>query len=79
MKIEIITAQDLEAVVLPLVELLNNDYATGELEEYLIPLLGRFGEIEINDHEVSIELPDNIVDNERAMRAVATLLLRLAL
>ena len=66
--------QSLDEVVPPLVDLFNSKYATDELEEYLVPMPGRFGAFEYDDDETAIECPNNINDHERAMRAVATLL-----
>lgn len=67
-----------DELVNPLLELLNDQYCVNPGEEYLIPPFGQFGALEQNDNEISIELPDAILSNQLATRAIATLLERSA-
>ncbi len=73
MKNETITTDDLIAQLL---EVLNDKYRVEPLEEYEIPPFGQFGSLEQNPNEIAIELPDGIVGNQAATRAIKTLLWR---
>jgi hypothetical protein len=64
----------IDELVAPLLELLNDQYPVDPHEQYLIPPFGQFGALEQNDNELSIELPDGILSNQLATRAIATLL-----
>jgi len=61
-----------------LLKLLSDHYPVDPNEPYEIPPFGQFGVLEESPNEVAIELPDAIVSNELATRAIATLLQRSA-
>lgn len=75
MKTNTITTEEL---VSPLIELLNDKYSVDPGEPYEIPPFGQFGIAEQNPNETVIALPDAIVSDETAARAIATLLWRSA-
>ncbi len=63
----------IDELVSPLIELFNRQYPIPG-EEYEIPPFGQFGVLEESPNEVAVELPDAIVSNQLATRAIATLL-----
>jgi hypothetical protein len=65
-----------DQVIAPLLELLNDQYPVHPDAPYEIPPFGQFGALEQNPNEIAIELPDGIVGNQAATRAIATLLWR---
>ncbi len=66
----------IDELVSPLIELLNRNYSVDPNEPYEIPPFGQFGVLEENPDETTIVLPDAILSNEMATRAIATLLWR---
>jgi hypothetical protein len=64
----------LSHIIEPLLELLNDQYPVDPGEQYEIPPFGQFGALEENPNEVVITLPDAILSNQLATRAIATLL-----
>ncbi len=67
----------IDELVNPLIELFNRHYPIAG-QEYEVPPFGQFGVLEESPNEVAIELPDAIVSNQLATRAIATLLQRSA-
>lgn len=66
----------IDALVSPLIELLNHNYSVDAHEPYEIPPFGQFGVAEENPNEIAIVLADAILSNQLATRAIATLLWR---
>ena len=65
-----------DQLVSQLIELLNNQFPVDPDEEYQRPPFGQFGALEQNENEIAIELPNPILSNQLATRAIATLLWR---
>ena len=65
---------DLEELAEHLVEALRSKFPTGSMEDYQVEFVDHFGDDLTNPERVLLELPYDILENEQAMRAVATIL-----
>lgn len=68
------TQPTIEELIQPLLVCLKKKYSTGDLEDYQVQFVDRFGDDFENQDRVLLELPDNIVEHERALAAVTTIL-----